>query len=157
MGLQLRRVCSRVEEGERGAADTRGAVSVAPCRPVLGKTDKAEDLRANPKERKMEDNEECDKVRKSSEADPSGAKPHQPSATLVRSLRRTSRGVCPRSSGLPVSQAAEDGRYFLDGFSGSGGVAKAVRRQGFTAKEFELLHGEFHFKINLGFLTFLCR
>ena len=41
-----------------------------------------------------------------------------------------------------MSQAAEDGRYFLDGFSGSGGVAKAVRRQGFTAKEFELLHGE---------------
>ena len=52
MGLQLRRNCRRDKEGERGAADIRGAVSVAPCRPVLGKTDKAEDLRANPKERR---------------------------------------------------------------------------------------------------------
>ena len=34
------------------------------------------------------------------------------------------------------------GSYFLDAFSGKGGVSKAARLQGFKAKEYELLHGE---------------
>jgi hypothetical protein len=42
------------------------------------------------------------------------------------------------------SKIATKRGYFADFFAGSGGVSRAVRKLGFTSREWELLHGENH-------------
>ena len=50
----------------------------------------------------------------------------------------------PRLSGHHSSRIATKRGYFADFFAGSGGVSRAVRKLGFTSREWELLHGENH-------------
>ena len=69
-------------------------------------------------------------------APPSSARP-------LPVVRRTSRGCRPwASSGqVPAMTPKHRARYFLDLFSGKGGVSAAWRRLGFRSFEFELQHG----------------
>eukprot|EP00438_Fugacium_kawagutii_P016537 Skav227298 [mRNA] locus=scaffold2645:95140:99516:- [translate_table: standard] len=48
----------------------------------------------------------------------------------------------PRLSSHRSAQLRDPGRYVADFFSGSGGVARAARKAGFSTREWELLHGE---------------
>ena len=61
---------------------------------------------------------------------------------MAAGLRATRRGVRPRLQSRRLTAATTTEGIFLDSFSGSGGVARAVRLEGFKAVEWDRKFGE---------------
>ena len=96
------------------------------------------------KERPMEQLQECGTVREKCQV--RGELPAVASAASVPlpRLRKTARGGAARPGpSAPSTCKAKGlkGQYFADFFSGEGGVAKAARRLGYAAREWELSNG----------------
>ena len=63
-------------------------------------------------------------------------------STSLPMVRRTSRGCHPRKArSVGASLTKHHGCYFLDRFSGKGGVSRGFRKLGFRCYEFDVIHG----------------
>ena len=98
------------------------------------------------KERGMAGKTECCEVRKGWKASGDLAETAISSPANLQSSREVHRRNYPRPTipkHLP-SMKGPKGCYLADLFSGHGGVSKAVRKMGFSAREWELLKGDEH-------------
>lgn len=143
--VQRVRIC--LSELLFGPETDTGAVSGSPFRPIDRSRQKSEKSRRSPKTRGLDVKDKCGQVRKERSSSLNMEEAGSADADVLP-IRRTLPSRNHARASLPsypssrsFSWMRSKGEYVADLFSGHGGVARAVRSQGFTAKEWELLHG----------------
>ena len=142
LGFQLRRLRGGVSESHQGLEPRPLAVSNAALRAKHRPSKRVALGSRGAEDGRLEEREKCDAVR---EVCPAGSGlPRAPPAheATLPMVRRTSRGCHPRQkdpSGTAVRKHHDC--YFLDLFSGRGGVSRSFRKLGFRSYEYDTDHG----------------
>ena len=142
--LQLCRVPLCLQELLQRSEDRSGPLPGSTLGPQHRQSKQCEDAGGSEKERRLDGSPVSGEVREGRPPCSNVAEVRQCHPVDLQGSRSKHRGHHPRPA-LPQHSAAVrgmKGQYFADLFSGVGGVAKAARRLGFSAREWELLHGE---------------
>ena len=140
--LRLRRVDPSVQaDGGAAAAHGSGAVCVEAFRTRLGPAKAAARTAGHHEERPVAERGKPGTLREARQADRRHGHVQPRPAAVLHRCRATTRGSVPRQSQAASAAASLPRCHFIDAFSGVGGVARAVRRRGFVAREYDIEHG----------------
>jgi hypothetical protein len=145
LDIQLPAVRGRVWSSQgRVENQTAGALSGQALRSQHRSEPRLAKFARGAKTGKMGQQQERGKIRETCKNGRNIRPVHSTTASTIPKVRASCRGdrVGPKAPSFRATTGlAEKGRYVADLFSGHGGVARAVRAAGFTAREWELLHG----------------
>ena len=143
VGFRLRRIPLRLSELLPGPSHPAGALPSTPLRAEHRQGRRAQKPRRGPKARRMGEQKEHGSLREGGEVGSNLEVLDLRSPAHVRHDRAIHRGnhARPKLSGHHHAWLSAKGAYVADFFSGHGGVARAVRKLGFSTREWEIEHG----------------
>ena len=142
LGLQVRGIPDVLQGGRRQAGTRAQPVPNSTQRAEHRSSQRPAKLVGGAEARRMEGPQVSASIRESRSSFSQLPVPSCSNARPLRSLRSTSRGGAPWAA-RPSTRAVRrhEGKFFLDLFSGSGGVGRALRQQGFRVYEYDIANG----------------
>lgn len=146
VGLRLHPVPQGLQHVCGGAGHSSSPLSSTPLRPKHRSCKPRSGLGRGSEARGLVDTPKRDALRESRSLSCHVAEIEASHAGSMQECREIHRGhhARPQLSRHPTSVVKKRKGYFADLFAGTGGVSRAVQKLGFSAREWELVHGENH-------------